>query len=375
MGVMGRARGSHKSASLPAALRNRSGQMVSPRSGTNERVWPERFTVIGGAPRCGTTSLSKFLAAHPDVCFSSVKETHFLLLNDLLDADERTLRQAIADDYLPRYFADCPTDSRLWAEGSVSFIYSPEAARQLLRVWPDTRFVITLRDPMEMLPSLHERNLYQGDETVEDFAEAWHLTPRRARGEAIPPSCFDSRMLRYDEAAKLGTYLGRLLEAVGVDRCHTIVHDDIVTKPAKVISELYRFLDLSHDGRNHLPRVRDGRGYRSATLQRLLKRPPKALRGALAGRHHHLRVKPIGTDGERSEGLFNAVFRIRKALLRLNTVPSRRRPLSAEMQREIRDVFEDDVARLARLLDRDLSHWLTVQSDEIQDHTKAVSLG
>lgn len=337
---------------------------MAPRSANEKFGWPERFAVIGGAPRCGTTSLSKFLAGHPEVCFSSVKETHFLLLNGLLDADEETLHRAIAEDYLPRYFADCHEETRLWAEGSVSFIYSSDAASQLLRVWPDTRFVIALRDPMEMLPSLHERNLYQGDETVEDFAKAWRQTPRRARGEAIPPSCLDPRMLRYDEAAKFGAHLERLFDAVGRERCHVILHEDILGRPETVISELYRFLSLTHDGRQRLPRARGGRRYRWGALQRLLKRPPARLRSLLAGRHHHERVKPIRTNSNQSERAFEGLFRLRKRLLDLNTRPSRRAPLPKELRREIRESLCDDVERLSLLLGRDLSHWLTVEEDE-----------
>ena len=35
------------------------------------------------APRCGTTSLARYLASHPDICFSKVKEPHFFAMHDL----------------------------------------------------------------------------------------------------------------------------------------------------------------------------------------------------------------------------------------------------------------------------------------------------
>ena len=35
--------------------------------------------VIGGAPKCGTSSLFSWLADHPQVCGSSVKEPFFLM--------------------------------------------------------------------------------------------------------------------------------------------------------------------------------------------------------------------------------------------------------------------------------------------------------
>jgi Sulfotransferase family len=40
--------------------------------------FPDFFLV--GAPRCGTTSLSRYLAANPQVCFSRPKEPHYFSL-------------------------------------------------------------------------------------------------------------------------------------------------------------------------------------------------------------------------------------------------------------------------------------------------------
>jgi hypothetical protein len=39
---------------------------------------PPSFFIVG-APRCGTTALSKALGGHPRIAFSKPKETHFLL--------------------------------------------------------------------------------------------------------------------------------------------------------------------------------------------------------------------------------------------------------------------------------------------------------
>jgi cytidylate kinase len=61
---------------------------------------------IVGAPRCGTTSLSRWLAEHPDVCFSEPKETHFFSWNDLRGLDKSKLAALVRHHYLDKYFAD-----------------------------------------------------------------------------------------------------------------------------------------------------------------------------------------------------------------------------------------------------------------------------
>ena len=67
-------------------------------------------------------------------------------------------------------------------EGSTTYLYAAEQLEPILRLWPDARFIIALRDPMEMIPSLHQRLFFQGDESVRDFDRAWRLRiPPRAR--------------------------------------------------------------------------------------------------------------------------------------------------------------------------------------------------
>ena len=69
-----------------------------------------RFAFIVGAPRCGTTTLASFLQQHPDVCFSAVKEPHFFTQHDFSGRDEATTRQIVEEEYLQRFFGQCPND-------------------------------------------------------------------------------------------------------------------------------------------------------------------------------------------------------------------------------------------------------------------------
>src|SRR5690349_1915683 len=122
-----------------------------------------RMIFIVGAPRSGTTSLSTWLKDHPHICFSYVKEPHFFSQFDLRTHGNSALRQRVERDYLDRYFPERGTGALL-AEGSVSYLYVPEQMEPILRLWPDARFIIAVRDPMALLPSLHLRMLYNGDE-------------------------------------------------------------------------------------------------------------------------------------------------------------------------------------------------------------------
>ena len=49
----------------------------------------ERFAVVVGAPRSGTTTMSKMLRTHPNVAVPFVKEPHYFTQHDLRGLPER----------------------------------------------------------------------------------------------------------------------------------------------------------------------------------------------------------------------------------------------------------------------------------------------
>lgn len=318
--------------------------------------WPNLVAIVG-APRCGTTSLADFLRKHRDVVFSVPKEPHYFAIHDLTAVHGEELRRTVGRGYLERFFPGYRADARYLAEGSVSYIYGAEQMAPILELWPEARFVIGVRDPMKLVPSLHQRYLVTGDEVEESFERAWALVPERAAGRKIPRSCLDPRLLRYDVVGRLGEQVERFFAAVGRERCHVVVHDDLVADPAKVYADLLDFLGLSHDGRTKFGAKRAAEGYRLGWLQRLLKRPPVAT-SVLAGEKFRRRVvdKP-----KRARSLpVRKLQEARKALLRWNKAPAPPIRLDRAMQEQLRAAFADDVAHLGRLIGRDLSHWLKV---------------
>jgi len=318
----------------------------------------QRFACIVGAPRTGTTSLAKFLRAHPQVCFSKVKEPHFFSQWDLTDCPDPELRQTVADEYLARYFPHRDGGDELLMEGSVTYLYAPEQMRPILRLWPDARFIIGLRDPMEMIPSLHRRLLFLGDETVEDFERAWALVEDRSRGRRVPRSCIEPRWLRYDEVGWLGEYVDRFISVVGRERCFFAVYDDVRRDPAALYRQVQQFLGLPRHEPTDLAPRRVSCGYRFGWLQRMLMRPPLVTRNLMAGAHYRRRVEAIDKLRNGDSLTLKVVERARARLLRWNQADRQAAPLSAALRSEIRSKYSDDVARLGRIIDRDLSHWL-----------------
>ena len=318
----------------------------------------QRFAFIVGAPRTGTTSLAKFLRTHPSVCFSKVKEPHFFSQWDLTNCSDDELRLTVASEYLARYFPHCEDAGSLRMEGSVTYLYAAEQMRPILRLWPNAKFIIGLRDPMEMIPSLHQRLLFLGDETVEDFQQAWGLVDDRRQGRRVPRSCIEPRWLRYDEVGRLGEYVERFISVVGRERCFFAVYDDVKRDPAALYRRVQEFLGLPlHEPSDLTPR-RASRGYRLGWLQRLLMRPPILTRNLMAGTNYRRRVETVEKLLRGESAAMRAVERARAKLLQWNEADRPPAGLLPTMRDEIRKKYSDDVAQLGQIIDRDLSHWL-----------------
>ena len=315
-----------------------------------------RFAFIVGAPRCGTTTLASFLRQHPAICFSAVKEPHYFAQNDLDGLDDDLLRMRVNEDYLQRFFGHFTGAEDMRAEGSVTYLYTPERMEPILRLWPNAKFIISLRDPLAMLPSLHSRLLVTGDEKITDFARAWDKIGQRARGRSIPRSAIDPRFLRYDEAGMLGSRVEQFFEVVGRERCHVVLFDDLAADPEATYHRMCAFLDIEPSAGVKLKAKRAHKTFRFGWLQRLLKRPPKAVRTVLAGQKFRQREKKLDAREGRA---IATIFKVRKRLLDWNKVPAKRRqPLDPRLRREMIDRLRDEIILLARVIDRDLSHWL-----------------
>ncbi len=299
--------------------------------------FPPSFYIVG-APRCGTTALSKALGRNPRVSFSKPKETHFLVepRPGLSDAELRDL-------YLQRYHRDLDQTQQAVGDGSVTYLYFPEAIERALRLDPRARFIALVRNPVDMLRSYHSRMLYQLDEDVHDFSRAWALQAERAAGRHIPKRCREPLLLQYGEIARLGARIERLFQVAGRERCLVVVFDDLVRDTRAVYTQVLAFLGVDDDGQTEFAKKRGTAGFRSPWLQQFVMNPPPWT------------FRFIRFSDSR---MLSRLKGLRKRIKRFNTRPQEdRQELSEAMRRELREYFAGDVQRLSELISRDLSHW------------------
>lgn len=305
----------------------------------------ERFPdfYVVGAPRCGTTAISRYLSNNPNICFSRPKEPHFfsLVMQERPDAD-------IRKDYLNLFFPHCNERCQAIGEGSVSYLYFPQAIRRIQRLNPCARFIVMARNPIDMVHSYHARLLAILDEEEEDFATAWGLQQARARGERLPRHCRTPYLLQYTEIGRIGKQIEQLFQTAGRDNCLVVLFDDFVRDTLASYRQVLEFIEVDYDGQTEFPPVEASKFYRYRWLHLLLKRPPmKVVRYTLN----------IEQRARRKGKKKSLVKRMRKWLIRKNTLVRKRPPLKEDMRSLLRETFAEDIERLGRLLGRDLSHW------------------
>jgi hypothetical protein len=283
---------------------------------------PDLFII--GAPKCGTTSLASWLGKHPRIFMTAIKEPHYFNFDHPGYVPIRSVASYEA------HFRGARVDHGAVGEASVWYLYSEVAVPEILKYSPDARFIVCLRDPVDMALSLYRQKLFSCDEHLTDFAEAWELRTDRWEGRCVTKWCREPRHLAYDRACMLGEQLERLYDRVKRNRVHTVLLEDLGRDPRGAYRRVLDFLSLPDDGRSDFPTLNSAKEFRFTALQRLIRI------GATARRR--LRLTSFGFG-------------------KLNRREPRNSPLSDGLRRELAACFAKDVAKLGRLLGRDLSHW------------------
>ncbi|MEQ9093167.1 MAG: sulfotransferase, partial [Miltoncostaeaceae bacterium] len=199
---------------------------------------------ILGAPKCGTTALSEYLRRHPQVFMSSPKEPHYFC--DDFDYYYAPGRRSL-DHYLHLYDGAGPEHLAV-GEASVWYLYSQTAAANIAAFDPGARAIVMLRNPVEMVPSLHSQLLYTVDEDERDPARAWALQEARARGDRLPAGVRVPAFLQYGPAASYAAQIERVMAVFPPERLLVILFDDFRADTAGTYRRTLEFLGVPDDG-------------------------------------------------------------------------------------------------------------------------------
>lgn len=186
--------------------------------------------IIAGAPKCGTSSLYFWLAAHPDACASKAKETFYFAdevnrFNKGLNFVENGLKP------YGKHFEHC-SGSKVIFEATAPYIYYQNALEQIATLSSRPKVIFLLREPSKRLQSQYLFERYRTGRRnmpLEDYL---------ALPDRLPHGLYTQ-------------YLQKWETAIGRDRMMIYIFEEFMSDPRSGMKDISKKLGLDENFYDH----------------------------------------------------------------------------------------------------------------------------
>lgn len=242
---------------------------------------PVPDVLLLGPPKCGTSSLFDWLAAHPDVAPSRPKETFYLM-----DAAS-PLRRAVSWDadgdagYTAFFGPEAATAARR-LDATTHHLFQ-DSARRFAAAHPDCRVVCILRDPAARVRSSFEFSKHNLSVIRDGLGFSEYVRLVLDGHPLYPEHCLRpesawvlERDIAYGEYAR---WLRLWRDAVGGKRMFVRTFEQLARDPRGLMRELCAFLQIGAEFYESyvFPRKNETVSIRSHALHRIARRVNRAL--------------------------------------------------------------------------------------------------
>jgi hypothetical protein len=294
-------------------------------------IKPNFFIV--GAPKCGTTAMNDYLNQHPDI-FMAKKELHYF------GSDLKGKEKISNGEYL-RHFENAG-NKKIIGEASVWYLFSKTAATEIKHFCPEAKILIMLRNPADVIYSLHSQHLFDGNEDIQDFREAVGLDEDRKKAERLPKSVDFTALPPYLDTVMFFDQVKRYFDVFGAEKVFIILYEDLVADTRREVLNTFQFLGLKSDMLLEYAVINSNKKIKSFYLHRLLKYPPTGLK----------KIIRIVMPFKRIRHSFMA------SLSKHNIKSEKREDLPQDIRDSLNQKLAGDVDKLRKLINKDLSRWL-----------------
>jgi hypothetical protein len=287
--------------------------------------------------------LSAYLSQHPDVFIPDAKELHYFGTDlEILPPGRNFSAVQRDENELAKYlsFFNGVNGETAIGEASVWYLYSEKAAEEIKAFDPDAKIIIMLRNPVDLIYSMHSQALWEGNEDIETFSIALDAEDDRKQGKQLPSTMHFRQGLFYRESIKFYSQVNRYIDLFHTDQLLILIYEDFFKNPELYYSKVQEFLGIQVSAPPKFNRVNANKSVRSRLLLDTLTKPPEWLR--FCG-------KLLSPD---IKSLF--LSRLRK----VNTIYTERTPLDPELRSNLLHEFKPDIEKLQTLLNQDVLSWL-----------------
>ena len=274
--------------------------------------------LLVGATKAATTWLYECLQEHPEIYVPDLKEVNYF---------SRRYEQGI--DWYLSFFDNVQSETAI-GELSPSYFTSEAAPSRIYELNPNVRLIVMLRHPIQRAYSQYCMELRYN--TVSDNIEQeFNLDSNIVR-----------ESLYYQQIGKFR----RLFPATNFK---FIIFDDIKKNPQGVLQDLYHFLGVEP---NFVNQAIAKPSYAKQPRQKF-----QQLYTILVAIYRWL-----NNNSKIGRKILNLIKEqgLNEKFHRLNATKKQYPQLSTSKKQELADFYRSDIQQLSQLLDRDLSHWLSI---------------
>ncbi len=158
-----------------------------------------------------------------------LKEIHHFA-TDLLKRDDYWLDKE-------KYFSlfNDAGDGQIVGETSVFYLLSEESAINIKEYYPSSKIIIMIRNPVEVMYSLHSQLVYNGEENIVDFYQALNSEKDRKAGRKLPDNTRIQKKHWYLYVVQFSEQIKRFQKCFPDQNIHYIIHDDLKADTIKGI--------------------------------------------------------------------------------------------------------------------------------------------
>lgn len=282
---------------------------------------------ILGVPKAGTSSLYEYLAQHPEIYMSPVKEPRFFSYDRNNPEQKKSSLLRIKD--LSGYEAlfDGVNNEMAIGEASPGYLTSDFAAEKIYALLPQAKLIAILRNPIDRAYSAYQMEVRAGKEarSVEEVLISDSIIVQRGK---------------YYQGIK--NYIDRF----GKASLHIILFEDLLNEPSSVIKGIFQHLGVDDTFSPDMTNRHNEGGLirRSgfANIYKFFKQYPR-LKKKLK------QVLPKWLRNRWTEKKLSS--------------KERAKPLPEAVRRSLCEYYREDIESINREFGLDLSHWLKSKND------------
>jgi hypothetical protein len=283
--------------------------------------------MIVGAEKAGTSSLTSYVAQHPNIVTHISKALEFpLFLSE--SCEWKTYKREYK-----RRFERLPRSNELVLAKNVDVMFVPQAPKWLKAHNAECKVIAVLRNPADRAYSSYWYQIYRGAETLPTFEEAIEAEEKHEH---------DGNWSRHRSYIAKGRYCEQLLkleQVFGNNTPYVLLLEDLNASPYATVQGIFQFLGLEpYDVDTGITKNR-AKAVRWPQLARLFYKQS-------VGKTLIKRLIP-----------FNMRWMIRRSIQSVNSVGQAPPEMKSATRSRLIDYYRPHNERLAELLGRDLSHW------------------